>query len=281
MSEKMIDVGGVELCTEPFGAPGDPPILLVAGIGSSMLGWDEGFCRLLADRGRFVVRYDHRDTGRSVAYEPGHPGYGGVDLVSDIGRVLDGYGLAAAHLAGISAGGGCGQELALDHPDRVLSLTLISTSPAVSVGRALPGPTGAFGRFLAQAEVDWSSTASVVEYLVGYLRVLAGEERPFDEAEATALVEAEIDRARNFASVQNHDLVAGDGGSSAPLASLAAPTLVIHGTADPMFPLEHGQALADEIPGATLLPLDGAGHGLYRTDWPTVVPAIADLTASR
>ena len=79
----MIEANGVELCTEPFGDPADSPILLVAGVGSSMLWWDEAFCATLAAAGRFVLRYDHRDTGRSVSYEPGRPGYTGADLVAD------------------------------------------------------------------------------------------------------------------------------------------------------------------------------------------------------
>jgi pimeloyl-ACP methyl ester carboxylesterase len=82
-------VDGVELCTESFGEPSDPPILLVMGMGASMLWWEEDFCRMLADGGRFVIRYDHRDTGRSVSYEPGRPGYTGTDLVDDAVRVLD------------------------------------------------------------------------------------------------------------------------------------------------------------------------------------------------
>ena len=93
MAERMIEADGVALCTEPFGDPADPPILLVMGIGGSMLWWDEGFCRMLADGGRFVIRYDHRDTGRSVTYEPGHPTYNGADLVADAAGVLDAYGL--------------------------------------------------------------------------------------------------------------------------------------------------------------------------------------------
>jgi pimeloyl-ACP methyl ester carboxylesterase len=97
-------VNGAELCAEPFGDP-DPPILLIAGIGSSMLAWDEDFCRSLARSGRSVVRYDHRDTGRSVTYPPGRPGYTGADLTADAVGVLDAFGLPSAHLVGVSAGG--------------------------------------------------------------------------------------------------------------------------------------------------------------------------------
>jgi pimeloyl-ACP methyl ester carboxylesterase len=277
--ERMLRVNGVELCAEAFGDPADPPVLLVMGIGGSMLWWEEGFCRMLAGRGRFVIRYDHRDTGRSVTYPPGHPGYTGADLVADAAGVLDAYGIPAAHLVGVSAGGAFAQLLALDFPDRVRSLVLISTSPATPGDRALPPPTEAFTQFVTTAEVDWSDAESVVEYLVGYYRVLAGGRRPFDEEAARQLATREVERARNFSAAQNHDAIPDDGRSHGPLSSIAAPTLVIHGTADPMFPLEHGQALAREIPGARLLPLQGAGHGVDRADWETIVRAIAAHTA--
>lgn len=87
MTERMVEAGGVELCTEPFGDPARAPLLLIMGTGASMLWWEEGFCQLLADGGRFVIRYDHRDTGRSVTYERGRPGYTGADLVADAGGV--------------------------------------------------------------------------------------------------------------------------------------------------------------------------------------------------
>src|ERR671933_680072 len=123
----MIEANGVELCVESFGDPADPPVLLVMGVGASMLWWEEGFCRLLADGRRFVIRYDHRDTGRSATCEPG---YTGADLIADAVGVLDAYGVAAAHVVGVSAGGALAQLLELAYPDRVRSLVLISTSPA-------------------------------------------------------------------------------------------------------------------------------------------------------
>src|ERR671925_1689903 len=138
MAERMIEANGVELCTEPFGDPDDPPVLLVMGVGGSMLWWEEGFCRMLAEGSRFVIRYDHRDTGRSVTYEPGRPEYTGADLVADAVGVLDAYGIAAAHVVGLSAGGAFAQLLALDFADRVLSLVLISTTAAQPVDRGLP-----------------------------------------------------------------------------------------------------------------------------------------------
>ena len=257
MVERTVEANGVALCTEPFGDPADPAILLIMGVGGSMLWWDAGFCRMLADGGRFVVRYDHRDTGRSVTYTPGHPTYSGADLVADAVGVLDAYGLPAAHIVGVSAGGAFAQLLALNFADRVLSLVLISTSPATPGDRGLPPPTEEFGRFVATAEVDWSDAESVIEYLVGYSRVLNGGQRAFDEVACRELVRRDAERARNVAALQNHDVIAGDERSLEPLSSINVPTLVIHGTADPMFPLGHGEALAEEIPGATLLPIQG------------------------
>jgi pimeloyl-ACP methyl ester carboxylesterase len=280
VTERMIEANGVELCAQAFGDPADPPILLIGGIGASMLWWDEDFCRMLAGAPRHVIRYDHRDTGRSITYEPGRPEYTGADLTADAAGVLDGFGIRAAHLVGVSAGGGIAQELALDSADRVLSLTLISTSLATASGHELPPPTAGFGHFVATAEVDWSNPESVIDYLVGFSRVLAGGERPFDEARVRELVRRDVDRARDFAAAQNHDLVSHGEGSPKPLSSITAATLVIHGTADPMVPFEHGEALAADIPGARLLTLEGAGHGVYRDDWETIVPPILEHTAA-
>ena len=279
MAEQMIDVGGVTLCAESFGDPIDSPILLIMGVGASMLWWDDDLCRQLAAGGRFVIRYDHRDTGRSVTYPPGHPGYTGAELVTDAVGVLDAFGISAAHLVGESGGGAIAQMLALDVADRVRSLVLVSTSPALPGDRGLPPPSEAFGRFVTSVEVDWTDPESVIRYLVDYSRVLAGGRRPFDEGASLDLARREIERARDFAAAQNHDVLAEDGQSRGPLSSISAPTLVIHGTADPMFPPAHGRALAEEIPAAKLQLLDGAGHGIDRADWDTVIPAILEHTA--
>ena len=278
MTERMVEANGVELCTESFGESADPPILAIMGAGASMLWCDERFCRMLAGGGRFVIRFDHRDTGRSVTYEPGHPGYTGADLVADAVGILDAYELPAGHLVGVSAGGAVAQLLALDHPQRVLSLTLISTSPATPGDRDLPGPTQELTRFVTTVEVDWSDPASVIRYLVAYMRVLAGTERPFDESAARTLVRRDVERARDFAARQNHEAIA-EARSDRPLSSMGVPTLVMHGTADPMFPIEHGRALAAEIPGARLLPLQDAGHGIERADWETIAAAIIEQAA--
>jgi pimeloyl-ACP methyl ester carboxylesterase len=274
----MIEANGVELCTEGFGEPADPAIVLIMGMSGSMLWWEEGLCRMLAAGGRFVIRYDHRDTGRSVTYHPGRPGYTGADLVADAAGVLDAYGIPAAHVVGVSMGGALAQLLALDFAKRVTSLVLISTSLALPDERALPRAGEGLARFLASVEVDWSDTESVIEYLVDYSRVLAGGQRPFDEARIRELARRDVKRARDFAAAQNHGVLPDDERSHDALSSIAVPTLVIHGTADPMFPLEHGEALVEQIPDARLLRLEGAGHGVDRADWETIVDAILEHT---
>ncbi|MBL8778443.1 MAG: alpha/beta hydrolase [Acidimicrobiales bacterium] len=279
MAERVVRANGVDLCVEAFGEPQDTAVLLMQGVGASMLWWEEPFCRSLAGRGRHVIRYDNRDTGRSVTSEPGRPEYTGGDLVADAVGVLDALAVERAQLVGVSAGGAFAQLLALDRPDRVEGLVLITTTAALSLDRELPPPTDEFLRFASGFSVDWEDEASVIEGQVAYARLLAGGVRPFDEAAMRDLVRRDVERATDIAALQNHDQIADDGRERPPLSSIAAPTVVIHGSADPMFPLAHGEALAEEIPGAHLLVLEGAGHGLDRTDWPTVLDAITGQAA--
>jgi pimeloyl-ACP methyl ester carboxylesterase len=274
----MIQVDGVELCTDWRGDPAEPPVLLIMGLGASMLWWPDDFCRALAEGGRFVVHYDHRDTGRSITYPLGKPGYTGGDLVSDVVGILDAYELRAAHLVGVSAGGAIAQLVALDHPGRVLSLVLISTSPALAIGRELPPPTDAFGQFFSGPGIDSSDPTSVIDYRVRYTLMLAGSERQLDEAQVREFVRRDVERARDFSAAGNHDHLTDDDRDRKPLSSISAPTLVIHGTADPMFPIQHGHALAEVIPNAQLVTADGAGHGLESMDQQTVAKAILEHT---
>jgi pimeloyl-ACP methyl ester carboxylesterase len=279
MAERILRANGVEICTEAFGDASDPAVLLVMGLAGSMVWWDERFCALLAGRGLYVIRYDHRDTGRSVTYDPGRPGYSGADLVADAAAVLDGHGIPAAHVVGLSAGGALAQVLATDHPERVRSLVLISTSFALGDDRApLPGPSEELAGFFETPPPDATDRKAIAEDLVAYQRVLAGGRRPFDERHARDVVRIDIARARNHASARNHELIEG-AAPSRPLSAITAPTLVIHGTADPIFPPEHGEALAGAIPGARLTLLDGAGHGIEPADRETLAGAIADHIA--
>ena len=277
-AEHMVHTGGVELCVQSFGDPDDPAILLIAGGASSMLHWAEEFCERLAAGRRFVIRYDHRDTGRSVSYPPGAPQYTGRDLAEDAIGVLDAFGVARGHVVGISMGGGLGQSLAIHHPDRVASLTLSSTSP---VGAGADDPdlppaseevTAEFG---AVSEPDWSDRSAVIEYLVTQERLCTSKSRPVAEEFIRELARRTVDRAVSIASMNNHFLLAtGDDLARRRLAGITAPTLVMHGTEDPLFPIAHGAALAGDIPGARLLELEHTGHELPPAVWDTVIPAI-------
>jgi pimeloyl-ACP methyl ester carboxylesterase len=129
---RIVQANGVRLCVQTFGYESDPALLLIAGAACSMDWWQDGLCERLADGGCLVIRYDHRDTGQSVTYPPGAPGYDGRDLVEDALGVLDALGVSPAHLVGMSMGGGIAQQLALLYPDRVASLALISSTSAVT-----------------------------------------------------------------------------------------------------------------------------------------------------
>jgi pimeloyl-ACP methyl ester carboxylesterase len=280
-SERIVRANGVDLCLETFGDPSDPAILLIAGAGGSMLSWEEEFCERLAAGRRFVIRYDRRDTGRSVTYEPGAPGYTGPDLVDDAVGILDALGVDRAHVVGISMGGGIAQFVALDHPDRVASLTVISTTAGPG-DPDLPSMSEKLSAHFASPppEPDWSDRAAVIDYVVEDARPYASRSRAFDEAAWRELAGRDFDRSVNIASsMTNHLLV--EGGPShwrERLGEIRVPTLVVHGTEDPLFPYEHGVALANEIPGARLVPLERTGHELPRAVWDVVAPAILRLS---
>lgn len=276
----MIQSGDAELCAESFGESANPPVLLIMGMAASMIWWEDGFCERLAAGGRYVIRYDQRDTGLSSTWPAGAPGYGSAALIDDVVAVLDAYAIATGHLVGESMGGALAQSVALDDPDRVASLTLITTSPAVSTGHELPGLDPEYGRWWAQAHVDWSDPESAVDYLVEHWRVLSGRARPFDAEHIRRLARADVLRSRHLPSAQNHLQLSRDERPRGSLGDIGAPTLVVHGTADPLFAPAHGRALAEEIPDARLLELDGAGHGLAPADWDVVVPAILQLTGA-
>lgn len=280
--ERIVRANGVDLCVETFGDPGDPAILLIAGSTCSMTMWDAEFCGRLADGSRFVIRYDLRDTGRSVSYPPGTAPYTGHDLVADAVGLLDTHNLASAHVVGFSMGGGIAQQLISSYPDRVASLTLMSTSPNEPGARSeLPGMAdedlAAFG---AIPDPDWSDRASVAAYLAAQERVCAARSHPFDDDLARRIAGGIFDRADSIASITNHfSMPVGERGGTDQLAQIAAPTLVLHGTEDPVWPAAHGAALAEAIPGAQLIALDRTGHELPPRTWDVVVPAILRHTS--
>ena len=281
----VVRANGVDLCVDTFGDAGDPAILLIAGSESSMDWWEDELCELLASGPRFVLRYDLRDTGQSVSYEPGAPEYDGADLVADAVGLLDVLGIARAHVVGISMGGGIAQQLALEHGGRVTTLTLISTSPVgprAPNAPALPSLSAELSAHFAEPtpEPDWADRAAVVDYIVQGLRPYAGS-LPFDEKRQRALVQRVVDRTTSIASsMKNHSLIHGGRPVRGRLGELGVPTLVLHGTADPLFPFGHGEALAAEIPGARLVALEGMGHEMPpRPVWDIVATAILAHTA--
>ncbi|MBC6459183.1 alpha/beta fold hydrolase [Actinomadura sp. HBU206391] len=277
---EIVPVNGVDLCAETLGDPGDPAILLV---GRSMVEWEDEFCERLAGGSRFVIRYDLRDTGRSVSYETGDPGYSLRDLVADAAGLLDVLGLPRAHVVGSSGGGWIGQLMALDHPDRVESLTLIAARPTAPgpSDPDLPDHSAEIMAFIMEtARPDWSDRAAVIDYLVDFDRALAGHARPFDEAAARALSGRVFDRTANVpSSLTNMAFIDHGDRWRERLPAISAPTLVIHGADDPFFPHGNGVALAEEIPGAELLTLERTGHALPRAVWDVVVPAILRHTS--
>lgn len=281
----MLDLGdGVELCVQTFGRDADAALLLIAGGAQSMVWWETGFCRRLAAGGRHVVRYDHRDTGRSTASPAGHPTYSAEELADDPRKILHALGVPTAHVVGLSMGGGLAQVLAVRHPELVASLTLVSTSPAGPYdGPPLPGPAP---QMLAafrdpDPEPDWDDRDAVLAYRVAVERPYVGS-FGFDEARVRRLATLEVERTTDMAAAMTNHFLLGDAWpAGATVADIRAPALVLHGTTDPLFPLEHGRALARLLPTATLVELPGAGHGQPPPAlWDLATSAILDRTAT-
>lgn len=263
---------GTFLAVETRGRDDDPVVLLIAGAGWSRDWWDDELCDRLAGAGLRVVRYDHRDTGESTHWPPGAPGYSGADLVADAVAVLVAQGADRAHLVGLSMGGGIAQEIALTTPERVASLTLIATTAVDPRVGDLPGAHPA-----VLAEIPAQSDP--VEALVEGERPFAGPDA-FDEARVRAIARQVVARSRDLAASTNHHLLTGERVGPDDLSALAGlPVLVVHGTVDPIFPVEHGRALAGVIPGARLLEIAGMGHQLPpASSWDALVDAVAGQT---
>lgn len=268
------------ICSETFGRREDPPVLLIMGAMASMLWWPDEFCERLAERGRFAIRYDNRDTGRSLGYEPGTAAYTGEDMAADAVGVLDEHGVERAHVVGMSMGGGIAQVVALAYPERVASVTVISSSAVGEENPGLPGPTAGYMEHAAAFDdLDWSDTAALAELLVRDSRALAGTRHRFDEDAARELVTRDLERAIDPRRLANHGSIGGDERRwKGRVGEIAVPLLVIHGTADPLIPHPHGVALAEAVPGATLVSIEGGGHELHENDWEQMLDAITRHT---
>ncbi|HBS46859.1 MAG TPA: alpha/beta hydrolase [Paenibacillus sp.] len=282
MSEKIFKVNGIDICSDSFGDPSNPAVLLIMGATCSMVYWDEEFCRRLADTGRYVIRYDNRDVGRSVVYEPGSSNYTVIDMADDAAGLLDAYNIEQANIVGMSLGGMIAQVLAIRHPQKVLTLTLIASSffESDDNDRNLPPMDERILAFHADgATLDWTDEEAVADYLVSGSGILCGSKHKFDEKRAYKQVRMEIKRANNLLSMFNHALLTGDDKYEGKAKNIMVPTLVFHGVEDTVLPIEHGSALADEIPNASLLTLEGTGHEVHPDDWETIINAISSHTS--
>jgi pimeloyl-ACP methyl ester carboxylesterase len=259
------------LTVEQFGPPGHPPIVLIGGSASSMDWWDTEFCTALAAATAApVIRYDHRDTGQSPASPPGHPAYTAADLADDVLTLTPG----PLHVVGVSMGGAIAQRVAIEHPGRVLSLTAIATTFVTGGPDDLPGPDDRIRASFTAAPPDWHDRAAAVDRIVADVRLYGGDTDPDTVARI-------YDRTRDMAATQtNHHCAAPGRPLTGRVEDITAPALIVHGTADPLFPLPHGEALAAAIPGARFLTLDGMGHAYPpRRHWPAVIDAITRMVS--
>ena len=264
---------GIELEYELFLVSLDAaPLLLVGGLGTQLISWDEEFCELLANRGYEVIRFDNRDAGLSTWMD--HD-YTLNDMAADAVGLLDALNIPAAHIVGASMGGFIAQLVALNHPGRVLSLTSMISGPN-GADQVQPTPE-------AQAlllEPAPPTRAERIELGLRGKRQLLGPADPFDEAYERAKVQRAVDRAYHPAGFarQLRAIVAAPSRIER-LRSLRTPTLVVHGDADILVPVDNGRKVAAAIPGARYLEIAGMGHDVPRHVWPEVVDAIDALAA--
>jgi pimeloyl-ACP methyl ester carboxylesterase len=288
MAEELAQVGDVEICHETFGSPDDPALLLVMGLGTQMIAWPEGFCRRLAERGFFVIRYDNRDVGRSTHMRRHRPPtirqlllrdkraakYSLADMADDGIGLLDHLGIERAHVVGASMGGMIAQTMAVRYPDRVLSLASMMSN----TGHRWKGTPGLriYPIFFRRPA---SSREGAVESFVSVFKLIGSPGFPFHEAEMRKAAELSYDRGYNPAGTGRQlaaILAAGD--RTDELRRITAPTVVVHGTKDRMVRPSGARATAAAIPGAQLVWIDGMGHDLPAGAWDRMIEAIVANT---
>lgn len=281
MNEQLLKINQVEIYTESFGNPGDPAILLIMGAMSSLDWWDEEFCQRLAEEGRFVIRYDHRDLGRSTVYEPGTSHYTITDLADDAIGILDAYSIEKAHITGMSLGGMIGQILAVKNPERVRTLTIIASSVFGTEQAELPQMDQRILDYHAKsASIDWSNRESSISYLAEGWKVLSGV-KSFEKERMYLLAEREYSRAKQIQSRFNYVLLGGGEDYLDRMEEINVPSVIIHGTNDPALPLEHGLALAKAIPHAEMVTLEGTGHEIHTEDWGKIIETVIKVSSTQ
>ncbi|GAA2719515.1 MULTISPECIES: alpha/beta hydrolase [Streptomyces] len=296
MTERIVPSGDVELWSDDFGDPSAPALLLVMGGNLCAHGWPAEFARRLADGGHHVIRYDHRDTGRSTTRDfTAHP-YGFGELAADATSVLDGWGVRAAHVVGLSMGATIAQVMALDHPDRLLSLTLMLgggldidfdanielTLRGEPTPDGLPGPRQEFLDALALMSEPTEDREQEVAKRVRKWQILSGPGVPFDVDEYRRWEERAIDHVggRLAEPHAHYALTLPPASRAGELRGITVPTLVVQAENDPIAPPPHGKHLAGLIPTARLVEIPGMGHALPSSVHPPLAEAILAHTRS-
>jgi len=280
MNEGFVAIDDGTLFTESFGDRNAAPVLLIMGAMASGVWWPSPFCVQLASRGRFVIRYDHRDTGRSTSYGPGGATYSTEKLADDVLSVLDAYNIESAHLVGMSLGGYLSQLLALKAPQRVKTLTLVASEWLAPKDPSMPPMDPRLLEYHSRAAtLDWADREAVLEYQVGAWRLLSGSAHPFDEEFIRGLAAEDWERTANPLTPFNHAGLREPTEWVGRLNEIQAPALIVHGTEDFVVPYAHGQALYGALRNSRLLTLRGSGHELHPLDWPLILDAIVEHTA--
>ena len=284
---------GIELAYDCFGEPGAQPLLLIMGLGTQMIAWEEGFCELLAARGYRVIRFDNRDVGQSTLFTQagvpdvgkllmqalgGHAvGAGSVpytlaDMADDAVGLLDALSIESAHIVGASMGGAIGQETALRHRRRVRTLVSIM---ATSGAPGLPPPRPeALNLLLTPTPTD---RAAYIERYLRVMKVLRAGAFPDEELRDADRAARAFERGINPSGYARQlAAIIASGSRRERLTLLRAPTLVIHGDADPLVPIECGIDVARAVPDASMVTIEHMGHALPAAAWPRIVNAIAE-----
>ena len=277
----------VELAYDVFGDARGKPLVLVMGIGAQRIFWDDEMCEQFVDAGFRVARFDHRDIGESTLLDAPVPDprrllvrrmvgapiaapYTLSHMAADVAGLIDHLGFGSAHVVGASLGGMVGQHLAIEHPARVRSLTSIMSSPGGR--RYLPEPR-AFRALFARRPRTQEQAGRHVETMFA---AIGSPVWPIDGARLRAIGELAFQRGMSPRGFMRHfAAVLASGDRKDKLRTVAVPTLVIHGSRDPMFPLRAGRDTARLVPNATWLPIAGMGHDLPPPLWPVLVSAIA------
>jgi len=287
--EAIAKANGIEIAYDTFGYRGDPALLLITGLGVQMVIWDERFCKQLAAKGYLVIRFDNRDMGRStkmnkaavpsisavmkaqLSGKPADVPYTLADMADDAMGLLDALGIESSHVVGLSMGGMIGQIMGLRFPRRIRSLTSIMSTTG---DPNLPPPKPESLAVL-MAPIPTERTA-YVESWINVWRVLSGPQVPVAEVDARKWTELSYDRGVNPEGfLRQMAAITASGSRKDALKSLTVPTLVLHGDADTLVPLECGIDTANAIPDAKLRIIEGMGHALPEALWSQVIDAIA------